>query len=211
MNRDFVGKSNYVLRKVLNRIDSLGIIKDFIESILKIKIEKIELNPYLIEMKNSLPKEENFGIADVRVKTENGEEINVGIQMVDGYYIKNKMLLYYAQIHSNQLKYGDERKTAKTITINILDFEYFNSEKYHNKLEIKTKNSSSEEENIILHVLELPKFKKEKDIKITREEKWMIYLKGSDTEKIIEILSENKVLRELDEKVKEFWKKEKME
>lgn len=211
MNRDFIAKSNYVLRKVLNTNDSLDIVKDFIESILKIKIKKITLNPYLSKIENNLPKEENFGIVDVRIKKEDGEEINVGIQIIDGYYVKNKMLLYYAQIHSNQLEYEDGRNIAKTITINILDFKYFNSIEYHKKIEIKTNNEKAINGNVILHVLELPKFIKEKDDINTREEEWMIYLKGKDIEKMNKVFKENKNIKKLDDKLKEYWKKEKME
>ena len=40
MNVKFIAKSNYLLRKVLNSKDSLDILQDLIESILKIKIEK---------------------------------------------------------------------------------------------------------------------------------------------------------------------------
>ena len=47
MNQKFISKSNYVLRKVLNSNNNLDIIKDFIESILNLKIVNIRLNPYL--------------------------------------------------------------------------------------------------------------------------------------------------------------------
>ena len=83
MNRKFISNSNYVLRKVLNNEDCLDILKDFIEAILDINVEEIELNPYLKKIYNYLPKEENFGIADVRVRTDENEEINVGIQFID--------------------------------------------------------------------------------------------------------------------------------
>ena len=137
MNRKFVSKSNYVLRKVLNNEENLDIIKDFIETILKVKIEKIILHPYLQKMSNYLPAEENFGIADVRIITKDKEELNVGIQFVDGYYVQNKLLLYYAQIHANQLEHENQNYIVRTITINILDFNYFSSKKYHKVIKIK--------------------------------------------------------------------------
>ena len=136
MNQKFISKSNRVLRKVLNSKDNLDIIQDFIETFLEMKIEKIQLNQYLNSKSNYLPLEENFGIADVRIKLETQEELNVGIQFIDGYYAQNKMLLYYAQIHSNQLEYHDNRKLAKTTTINLLDFNYLKSNNYFNKITI---------------------------------------------------------------------------
>jgi len=121
MNRRLISHSNYVLRKVLNNEQGLEILKDFIEAILDIEIEEIQLNTYLEDKSKYLPSEENFGIADLRIKTED-EEINVGIQFIDGIYIQTKMLLYYAQVHLNQVEYDDKREFTKTITINILDF-----------------------------------------------------------------------------------------
>lgn len=117
MNRKFISKSNRVLRKILNSKENLDVLKDFIEAFLEIQIEEIKLNPYLKVKSNHLPSEENFGIADVRVRLKNQEEFNIGIQFIDGYYAQNKMLLYYAQIHANQLEYQDNRKIARTLSL----------------------------------------------------------------------------------------------
>ena len=113
MNRKLIAKSNYVLRKVLNSKENIDIIQDIIEAFLALKIKSIKLNAYLKSKEKYLPEEENFGIADVRIITEEGEELNVGMQFIDGYYVQNKMLLYYAQIHTNQLEHDENRKNLK--------------------------------------------------------------------------------------------------
>ena len=78
----------------------------------------------------------------------------------DGYFVENKLLLYYLQIHSNQLEYDAKRKFAKTITINLLDFNFFKADSYHQKLLIKTNpDSNGNREKLEMHVIELPKFK----------------------------------------------------
>ena len=92
-------------------MENLNILKDFIESILKIKVLEIIERPYLNQI--YLPKEENFGVIDVRVITEDMKEINVGIQFINGYYIENKILLYYAQIHSKQIEYSSHNSITK--------------------------------------------------------------------------------------------------
>ena len=114
MNRKFVAKSNFVLRRVLNSEDNIDILKEFIEVILDIKIKEAQINPYLEKRKNNLPAEENFGIADLRIKTNENEELNIGIQIIDGEHILTKMFLYYAQIYSNQLEYDDNREMNMT-------------------------------------------------------------------------------------------------
>ena len=207
MNRKFISNSNYVFRKVLNNEQCVDILKDFIEAILNIEIEEIELNRYLSEKKKYLPKEENFGIADVRIRTKENEEINVGIQFIDGIYIQTKMLMYYAQIHLNQLEYDNKREFARTITINLLDYKYFSTKGYEQMIKIKTNEGDIQLEEVEMYVLELPKYICKNLNNKTRKDEWIEYLKGSiATEKI-----KNKNIKKLDELVEKYWLEEKME
>lgn len=207
MNRKFVSKSNRVLRKILNSKENLDILQNFIETFLEIKIQEIKLNPYLETKSNNLPSEENFGIADVRVKTQNEEELNIGIQFIDGYYPQNKMLLYYAQIHSNQLEYQDDRPIAKTITINLLDYNYLKSDNYFNKIVIPSKV----ENKIELYVLELQKFKNDFNKVQNEKEAWMTYLCGKSESQIREVIRAYKKIKKLDNLLEIYWKNEVME
>ena len=208
MNRKFISKSNRVLRKVLNSKDNLDILQDFIETFLSIKINEIKLNPYLESKANYLPAEENFGIADMRIKLENQKELNIGIQFIDGYYAQNKMLLYYAQIHANQLEYKDNRKLSKTITINIFDFNYLKSREYFNKIIVPSKK----ENQIELYVLELPKFKINHYGELSKREAWMCYLCGYTTvSSLYNVLEKYDKIKKLDSLLEKFWKNEIME
>lgn len=211
MNRKFVSKSNLVLRNVLNNENSLDILQNFIESILKIKIQKIRLNPYLKIRSKFLPSEENFGIADVRITTTNNEELNVGIQFIDGIYVQNKLLLYYAQIHTNQLIYDENRKIAKTITINILDFSYFNTTDYHKIIKIGDNEQLNYLEKLELHIIELPKYKYDIKRKLSEEEAWIGYLVGNRIDLIKKITAQNEKIKKLDKLLDNYWKLEKME
>lgn len=210
MNRKFISNSNYVLRKVLNNEENLEIIKDFIEAILDINIQEIELNPYLEEKDKYLPKEENFGIADVRIRTDENEEINVGIQFIDGIYIQTKMLLYYAQIHINQLEYDNKREFAKTITINLIDFKFFSSKEYCKTIRIKSNESNIKLEELELYVIELPKLIIKDEENMTRKEEWIRYLKGCENKTLEKIKNNNKKIKLLDELAEKYWLEEKM-
>lgn len=210
MNRKLVSKSNFVLRKVLNTKENIDIIKDFIEAILEIDIEKIKLNEYLRKKEKYLPSEENFGVLDCRIQTKEGENFNIGIQYVDGIYIQTKMLLYYSQIHLNQLEYDDNREFARTITINLLDFNYFETQNYEKKISIETNEKKVKSKEIELYVIELPKVKYSND-KMNRKKEWIIYLEGSNIEKIEKIKEENKYICELDKQLEKYWENETME
>lgn len=212
MNRLFVSKSNYVLRKILNKRTSLEIIKDFIEAVLKLEIRQIELHPYLDKISKFLPQEDNFGIADVRIITKDNRELNVGIQIIDGYYIQNKLLLYYAQIHGNQLEYENQDKEVETITINILDFNYFSSKEYHKVIKVRENTSLGESaKELELHTIELKKFIKRKKSIENKEDAWIAYLEGSDRELKQYAIDNCKAIKQLDFLLDQYWKDEKME
>lgn len=185
--------------------ENVKILKDFIESILEINILKIIDRPYLNEM--YLPNEENFGVIDVRVITEDKKEMNVGIQFVNGNYIENKILFYYAQIHSKQTEYLSHNSIVKTVTINVLNNSYFCSDEYHSIFNLKSdKNDSLENELIEIHVLELPKFKTTESKKISKKEAWMAFLNGDD--KVIKDYNE---IRMFDCILDKYWKFERRE
>jgi len=212
MNRNFVSNSNLVLRKVLNSKDNLDIIQDFIETFLHIKIKEITLNPYLKSKEKYLPSEEKFGIADVRIKLTNSEEMNIGIQWIDGYYIQNKILLYYAQIHSNQLEHNSNRENVKTVTINLLDFEYFKSSNYHQTKYIDSNpDKNGNKERLEFHILELPKFNKNIITNINKEDAWMIYLKGEREDLVNYVTRKYEKINKLDKLLKKYWENEKMD
>ena len=208
MNRKFIAKSNFVLRRVLNSKDNIDVLKEFIEVILDIKIEKATINPYLEKRKNNLPAEENFGIADLRIKTSENQEINVGIQIIDGEHILTKIFLYFAQIHLNQLEY-DDREIAKTITINILDFIFTKKMKYHSRIILKEEEMTDILNDYLeMHIIELPKFSIKSDKIITLKEAWVSYLKGENIEKAI---GRSEKIAKLDNLLKKYWKEEVME
>ena len=211
MNRKFVSKSNLVLSKILNSNNCLDILKDFIETILKVKINNITLNNPKENKYYSSTTYYSMGIVEVRIQTED-EELNVGIQIIDGNYVQNKMFLYYARVHTNQITYNDNRKIAKTVTINILDFNYFSSYNYHRKISIKT---NIIDDNILetmeMHVIELPKFKMLNLSNIKKEEAWIGYFQGQNL-KLIQLSKEKfSKISKLDELLEKYWKEEKIE
>ena len=211
MNRKFVSKSNLVLSKILNSNNCLDILKDFIETILKVKIKNITLNNPKENKYYSSTTYYSMGIVEVRIQTED-EELNVGIQIIDGNYVQNKMFLYYARVHTNQITYNDNRKIAKTVTINILDFNYFSSYNYHRKISIKT---NIIDDNILetmeMHVIELPKFKMLNLSNIKKEEAWIGYFQGQNL-KLIQLTEEKfSKISKLDELLEKYWKEEKIE
>ena len=208
MNRKFIAKSNFVLRRVLNAEENIDILKEIIESILDIKIKEAKINPYLEKLKNKLPSKENFGIADLRVRTIDNQELNIGIQILDGEHIATKILLYFTQLHIGQVEYDDNREITKTTTINILDFKFLNNNKYHTKMTIREDSVNTIEEYLELHILELPKYKENNIQEMTVKEAWINYFKG---ENIKESMQVSDKIEKIDRLLNKYWYEETME
>lgn len=209
MNRKFISKSNFVLRKILNKEENIDILKEFIEVILNLRTKEIKINPYLKKMKEYLPAEENFGIADFRIKTIENKERNIGIQIIDGEYVLTKMLLYYVQIHVNQIEYEDNRKIAKTMTINILDFILNKDLNYHAKMLMNEKIMNGKlRDSLEIHILQLPKFKLQQNQITTKKQAWISYLQGVNIESAIK---KSEKIKKLDNLLEKYWREEIME
>ncbi len=149
---------------------------------------------------------------DKIAETKEKEEFNIGIQFIDGYFVENKLLLYYLQIHSNQLEYDAKRKFAKTITINLLDFNFFKADDYHQKLFIKTNpDSNGNREKLEMHVIELPKFNNKNLINMNRENAWMMYLCGNNEKLTSEIIKKYEKIKKLNNLLNKYWQGEVME
>lgn len=202
MNRQFISNSNYVLRKVFINGENLDIIQDFVENILEIKISKIELDQYLNKEIKGIYSEKINGIAQMQIVTEDKEEINVGIQIIDGKYIQEKILIYGAVIHASQNKDCIKGNQTKTVTINIIDLEYFTTnDDYHKKIVFA-------EDGMIFHILELPKFKKSKIE--TKKDAWMAYIK-SDNKELVEVAKKkSEKINKLDRELDNYWKNEEL-
>ena len=209
MNRKFIAKSNFVLRRVLNTEENLDILKEFIEVILNLEIKQAKINPYLEKLEKHLPAKENFGIADLRIKTTENEERNIGIQIIDGEHVLTKMLLYYVQIHGNQLEYDEDREIAKTNTINILDFVLNKELDYHSKMVVAEETMTNMINDYLeIHIIQLPKFKLQNIKNMTLKQAWISYWKG---ENVQEAINKSEKIKKLDKLLEKYWREEVME
>lgn len=209
MNRFFIENSNTTLRKVLNNEENLDIVKNLIEAILNIKVKKIILRPYLKEESMYLPRKEKYGITTVRIIDEEDKQYNIGIQFMDGLYLQEKMLTFGISIYLNQTLYDDYNDKVNTLTINFLDFNGFRSNAFHKIITFLEGNdyyNLNLRDEIKLHTIELPKFNK--NTIETKEDEWITYFKGEDTELIDKIKEKNQYIKKLDDLLLDYWKNE---
>lgn len=184
--------NDYVFKRVFAYEGNEDLLRDFLEAILNIRIQKIEVqNPEL--PKNY--KEEKKGTLDIKVQLNENTIIDVEMQLENEENIDSRSTSYLGKLVSNQLHTGDfYTQLKKSIVICILNFEFYKTNNYHNIAKMKFDKATKEtyidmgyeeEEEVAspyiqMHFIELPKFiKKNPEVK-TRLEQWLWLLAGKE-------------------------------
>lgn len=198
--------NDYIFKRVFACEGSEDILKDFLEAILNIDIQKIEVqNPEL--PKNN--KEEKRGILDIKVQLNENTIIDVEMQVKNQNNINSRSTIYLGKLVANQLHIGDNyERLKKSIIICILNFEYYQRNSYHNIARMKFEKSTKDayvnmgykkedkiaSEYLEMHFIEIPKFIKKNPEAKTKLEQWLWLLAGKE-EKIEMAEKENKEVK----------------
>ncbi len=101
--------------------------------------------------------EDKKGILDVRVKTTDGKQIDVEIQILPTEFMPERTLFYWSKMYTSQIQIGDTYdKLKKCITINILDFKYTSLKKLHSTYHLTEDKTGDRLTDILeVHFLEI--------------------------------------------------------
>ena len=131
----------------------------------------------------------------MHVSTESNLDINIEIQLINQYNMIKRTVFYMAKMLLNQLKKGENYSLLnRTVTINILNFDYLKDENYikcYSLFEKETKDPLTDLLEIVF--IELPKFirfgKKEYNKEYNEKlYKWLTFLSnplGKETEEFM--------------------------
>ena len=199
---------DYVFKRVFAYKGNEDVLADFLESILNVKIEKLEVkNPEM--MKNS--REEKLGVLDIKVETKENI-IDLEMQLEDEENIEEREATYMGKLLSEQLEVGDEyKKLKKSVVIFITNFNKYETNTYHNVAKMRFEKINKDEyvdmgykeeeqignKYIEFHVIELPKFIKKNPGVEKRLEQWLWLIVGRK-EKVEMAVKENKNVKKAD-------------
>ena len=212
--RRYPPKMDIIFQAIFGEVGSENITKDFLEKILKRKIEKISLdkNPIL---RREL-KDDKLGVLDIITELDGKEKCNIEMHLIDKNNIIERMLYYWSKMYTRQIKAGDDyNKLEKTIVILIADFNIKGLEEveYHSTWKIIETNSAKKlilTDKFELDIIELSKIKgreNEKDQLLD----WLIFLENPESERVTRKMEENENLKEAVEKQDRISKDEKMQ
>jgi predicted transposase/invertase (TIGR01784 family) len=207
-------KMDIIFQAIFGEVGSENITKDFLEKILKRKIEKISLdqNPIL---RREL-KSDKLGVLDIITELDGKEKCNIEMQLIDKNNIIERMLYYWSKIYTKQIKAGEDyNKLEKTIVILIADFNIKGLEEvtYHSTWKIMETNYAKKlilTDKLELDIIELSKIKgreNEKDQLLD----WLIFLENPESERVTLKMEENENLKDAVEKLNKISEDEKMQ
>ena len=152
-------KVDFAFKKLFGSEENKDILIAFINAILseEQKIKDIILkNPYNI----ANYKEDKMSILDIKAVDENGVWYDIEMQMSEQAFYEKRAFYYWARVFADQMEGGrDYDKLRKTISINILNFNYLDEEECHNTYKVFNEKSKKEFSNYFeMHFIELSKF-----------------------------------------------------
>ena len=177
-------KMDFVFKNIFGSEKNPNILISFLNATLKpkdlitsVEIKNTDLNKGYIEDK--------FSRLDVKATTSNNEIINIEIQLKNEYNMIKRSLYYWSKLYSEQLNEGEDYSILKrTICINILNFKYLKTRKFHSAYRLKEIYSNEELSDVAeIHFIEIPKLEEgsdEKDMLVA----WIEFLKDPESEKV---------------------------
>lgn len=177
-------KVDFVFKNIFGSPKHPRVLISFLNAILK-PVKKI----ISVEIKGTdIPKqfiEDKYSRLDVKATTSNNEIINIEIQLKNEHNMIKRSMYYLSKMYEEQLGEGEDYSNlARTVCINILNFKYLTTEKFHTGYRLKEIETNEELTDIIeMHFIEIPKLKSgsdEKDMLVA----WTEFLKDPESEKV---------------------------
>ena len=108
---------DYVFKRTFTRDDPNGILKDFLEAILKIKLKNVQV------LNAEIPKDilnEKGSVLDIRAELDNKRLVDIEMQVQDKGNISKRSTVYMSKNIATQIKTSEDYKLLKpSIVINI--------------------------------------------------------------------------------------------
>ena len=184
-------KSDFVFGLIFSKKGNEGILKDFLEAVLDIKITKVE-----VVREAALEKISNTnrsGALDLKVTLDDSRVCDVEMQIRNLHNIEQRTLFYASKLISEQLSEGSAFGVIKpVIMINILDYSFINVPEYHSETVTVLKAHRKYEiiPDLTYHFIELPKYRKQNPDMNNKLDQWLAIIDGMN-EELIEMAKKN--------------------
>ena len=174
-------KLDFVFQALFGEQGCEKITKVFLEEILEIKIQKIELNKNPILRREKL--EDKLGVLDVIAKINDDQNIDIEMQISNKDNIINRILYYWSRLYVRSIKKGqDYDKLEKSIAILIIEEKIEGLERLQCHTEWKIIENKTRTKILTdkfeIHILELEKLKSDTDSISEKLLNWLSFLQN---------------------------------
>ena len=177
-------KVDFVFKNIFGSPKHPRILISFLNAILKPvnKITSVEIKGTDLEKQFI---DDKYSRLDIKAETSNNEIINIEIQLKNEYNMIKRSLYYLSKMYEEQLKEGEDYSSLnRTVCINILNFKYLKTNKFHTGYRLKEIESNEELTDVIeMHFIEIPKLPEESDEKDMLMA-WTEFLRNPESEKV---------------------------
>jgi len=199
-------KNDVVFQKLFGMKKHKNILISFLNSILNLTgknaIKEVEFEEKHLDV--SLIASEKLSILDLHVTTESNMNVNVEIQLINQYNMIKRTIFYMSKMLLSQLKKGEDYSCLnRTVTINILNFDYLEGENFIKSYGLFEKDTKELLTDLLEFIfIELPKFK-ERDKFINKNKeyneklyKWLTFLSNPTGKEIEEFMKTDGEIKE---------------
>ena len=200
-------KLDIVFQALFGEEGSERITKAFLEKILNIEIDEIELNQNPILRRNR--KDDKLGVLDVIAKINNNQNVDIEMQIAKKDNIRDRILYYWSRLYIRSIKKKQDYETLeKSIVILIADEKIKGLE----ELECHTQWKITECKNktliltdkLEIHIIELEKLSRDMDSISIELLDWLSFLQDPESERVMKSMEKNSELKEAKEKLEEI-------
>ena len=197
-------KVDFVFKKIFGNEKHPNILISFLNAVIKPTdlIKSVQIKNTDIEKEHI---EDKYSRLDIKAVTNNGEHINIEIQVKNEYNMIKRSLYYWSKMYEGQLTKGQDYDTlSRTICINILDFKYLKNDNFHNCYRLKEKNTNEELTDVMeLHFIEIPKLRKLENSEDISDmlEAWITFIESPTSELIDKLEMSSDEIKEAKEEL----------
>ncbi len=208
-------KNDYVFKRIFAKPENNKELKELLEAILNIEIEKVEVkNPEIT--KNYA--DEKLGVLDIRAQINEDTIINIEMQVANVKTMVDRNIVYTSRLIAEDTKVGEEYGSLKKfISINILGENLLKRNSYHSVAHLKFEEIEPEKQiemgyekeqelltdRIEIHYIELKKFIKKNSKMSSKLEQWLWLIVGEE-EKVKMASEKNKTIEKVVEDLDEM-------
>ena len=134
-------------------------------------------------------KRDKFSILDIKAKLDNGDLVNIEVQILPYDNMLQRTMYYWAKLYSDQLNQGEDYGALNnTVVVNVLGYNQFPHKKIHSVYQIRDKESGEKLGDFLeIHFLETRKIE-ESQQEINEDLKgWLLFLSDPESQRLMRL------------------------